>query len=261
MKLYRIYAIILRYLYLFRHSLDRLSDAFYWPTIDLFVWGITSVYFRSFIPQASPIVLVLISGILFWIILWRAQYEISVNLLEDLWNKNLINIFVSPLRFSEWILSFILLGIIKASASFPFAMLVAYLLYKVKIFFFGFYFLPFIFLLLMTGWWVGFFTAGFILRFGTKVQTLAWTLAGLIAPFSAIYYPISILPGWAQKIAAFMPTSYVFEGMREIIYSGNLDTNKLAISFILNSIYLIASIIFLRKSFDKVLEKGLVKLY
>jgi len=261
MKIHRIYGIVLRYLYLFRHSFDRLSDAFYWPTIDIFLWGVTSMYFRSFIPKTSLIVVALISGLLFWIVLWRAQYEISVNLLEDLWNKNLINIFVSPLKFSEWISSFLILGIIKASVSLPFAMLVTYFLYKIKIFFYGFYMIPFILLLLMSGWWVGFFTSGFILRFGTKVQTLAWVLAGLISPFSAVYYPVAVLPAWARGVASFMPTSYVFEGMREVLYSGKLNMNKLIISFILNAIYLTISIIFLRKSFNKVLEKGLVKLY
>lgn len=261
MKFHRTYAIVLRFMYLFRHSLDRLSDAFYWPSIDLFVWGLTSIYFRSFIPRASPIVIILISGILFWLVLWRAQYEISVNLLEDLWNKNLINIFVSPLKFSEWIISFILVGIVKAAASLPFAMLIAFLLYKIQIFFYGFYFLPFIVLLLMTGWWVGFFTAGLILRFGTNVQTLAWALAGLLTPFSAVYYPVSILPLWAQKIALMLPPSYIFEGMREIIYKGYLDPKKLMISLLLNILYLVLSLIFLKKSFDKVLEKGLVKVY
>src|SRR3982750_2005036 len=102
MKLHRIFGIILRYLFLFRRSFDRLSDAFYWPTIDLLVWGITSAYLQSFAPKTSPVILIIVSGILLWLITWRAQYEISVGLLEDMWNKNLINIFVSPLKFSEW---------------------------------------------------------------------------------------------------------------------------------------------------------------
>lgn len=262
MRINRIYAIVLRYMYLFRHSLDRVTDVFYWPVIDLFLWGITSVYFRSFIPKNAPlIVLALISGILFWIILWRAQYEISVNLLEDLWNKNLINIFVSPLTFYEWIIAFMAIGIIKASFSFPFAMLVAFLFYRIKIFFFGFYFIPFILLLLLSGWWVGFLTAGFILRFGTKVQTLAWAFAGLLTPFSAVYYPVSVLPDWAKSVAYLIPTSYIFEGMRQVLYKGSIDQTLIIKSFILNFIYIFFSIVFLKSSFEKVLKKGLVKLY
>jgi len=261
MKIHRIYAVVLRFLFLFRRSYDRISDAFYWPTIDLLLWGLTSVYFRSIMPGASRVILVIMSGILLWIIVWRGQYEITVNLLEDLWNENLINMFVSPLRFIEWIIALIVIGIIKAFLSFSFAMFMAYLLYKVKIFFFGYYFIPIILLLIMTGWWVGFFVAGLILRFGTKVQTFAWTMVAVISPFSAIYYPLSILPNWAQIVAKITPTSYVFEGAREIIARGSVSPDKLIISLVLNVVYLFLSLWFLRRSFKKVLEKGLVKVY
>ena len=261
MKLNRIYALILRFYYLFGHSYDRIGDAFYWPTVDLIIWGLTSSYFMKFAPNAPQIILIVLSGHIFWQIVWRAQYEITVNLLEDLWNKNLINIFVSPIKFSEWVMSYIIVGVTKAAFSFPFAMLVVYLLYKMNIIFFGWYFVPIIFLLFMTGWWIGFFVAGLILRFGTQVQTLAWTFAWAVGPFAAIYYPVSILPSWAQKIAALTPASYVFENAREIINNGYADPNKFYISFILNFIYLILSITFLYFSFKKVMEKGLIKVY
>lgn len=261
MKLNHIYAIIIRFIFLLRHSLDRVTDYFYWPTMDLILWGLTSTYFKSFLPGAPQIVLMILSGILLWILVWRGQYEVSVNLLEEIWNKNLINMFVAPLKFSEWVLSLILLGIIKGLLSLSFATVVAFILYKVQIFYLGFYLLPFIFLLLMTGWSVGFLVNGLIMRFGTQVGNFAWTFIALVSPFSAVFYPLSALPNWAQKISAFVPTSYVFEGMREVINKGHLDPRKLLISFLLNLAYLILSLIFLRKSFDKVLEKGLVKIY
>lgn len=261
MKLHRIYAIILRYMYSFRHSYDRLADTFYWPTLDLLLWGITSAYFRSYIPGTSQILLIILSAILLWIIVWRGQYEITIGVLEELWNRNLVNIFVAPLKFSEWIMALITLGVIKAIMSFSFGLVVAFLLYKIKVFAFGFYLIPFALLLILTGWWVGFFIAGLILRYGSKIQTLAWTALWIISPFSAIYYPVSSLPDWAQKISLLIPTSYVFEGAREVINKGTLDLNKLYISFLLNLIYLALSLIFLRKSFNKVLQMGLVKVY
>ncbi|MCL4354383.1 ABC transporter permease, partial [Patescibacteria group bacterium] len=224
-------------------------------------WGLTSSYLRKFVPGASSIVLIIISGILFWIIIWRSQYEITVNLLSDFWDKNLINIFVSPLKFSEWIISFLILGVVKAFASFSFALLVAFLLYRIQIFFYGFYMIPFALLLMMAGWWVGFFVAGIILRYGTKVQTFAWATIGILAPFSAIYYPLSVLPDWAQKFALIVPTSYVFEGSREVINKGVLDLNKVYASLALNIIYLVLSLIFLRRSFNKALENGLVNVH
>lgn len=134
-------------------------------------------------------------------------------------------------------------------------------LYQTKIFFYGVYLIPLVLLLLMTGWWVGFFVAGILLRYGSKLQTLAWSVVYVISPFSAVYYPLSVLPDWAQVIAFFVPTSYIFEGAREVINTGYLDINKLFASFFLNLIYLILAIIFLKMSFKKALDRGLVKLF
>jgi len=261
MRLHRIYAIILRHIYLFRHSINRFSDAFYWPMMDLLLWGLTITYVKSISQSPNNVVLVVVSGILLWLIVWRGQYEITVNILEELWSKNLINLFVSPLKFSEWVISLVILGIIKASASVLFATVVAFLLYKVGLFVYGWYLIPFFLLLFMTGWWVGFIVAGLILRYGTKVEQFAWSAIYIIAPFSAIYYPLSILPGWAKTISLFIPTSYVFEGAREIVTTGSLDPNKLLISFVLNLVCLLLSILFLIRSFSKVLKRGLIKTY
>lgn len=259
MRWHRIYAIILRNLFFFRRSYDRITDAFYWPAIDVIVWGMTSAYFTNFAPKTSPIILILLSGIVFWTLVYRGQYEINVGLLDDVWNKNLINLFVSPLKFWEWISALVMIGVIKSLISFVFAALLAVFLYKINFFVFGFKFIPLILLLVMSGWWVSFFVTGLILRYGTRVQAFAWTTLALISPFSVIYYPLVALPDWAQKIAAIIPTSYIFEAMRGVIANGNLDYNKLFISLLLNLFYLSLSLVFLKRSFNAVLNKGLVK--
>ena len=261
MKLHRIYAIILRYMFLFRHSFDRLTDSFYWPTIDLLVWGLTGAYLQKLQPTgAIPIVIIIVSGIVFWYIVWRAQYELTVNLLEDLWDRNLINTFVAPLQFSEWIASLMSIGIIKAAISLFFTAGVGYLLYKVQIFSYGLYLIPFFALLMMTGWSVGLFVVGLILRFGTRIQTLAWAMVAVISPFCAVYYPVTTLPHWAQTIASIIPASYVFEGMREVIKGHGIDPQKLLISLGLNCLYLFLAFIFVRRSFDKLLDKGFINI-
>lgn len=259
MRVHRIYAIVLRHFYIFRRSADRMSDAFYWPLIDLFIWGLTSQYFANTTRQPN-IILFILSGLIFWTVVWRGQQEVSMTLLEELWNKNLVNIFVPPLTFSEWIISILTIAITKTAMSLTFAAILAFVLYKVNIFYYGWYLFPFMILLLMTAWAVGFFVCGLILRYGTKIQTLAWSLIAILSPFTGIYYNISILPPWAQKVALYIPTSYVFEGAHAIIQKGQMDLHRLLISFLLNSIYLILAMIYLRSSFDKVLEKGLTKI-
>ncbi len=256
-KINRVYAIVLRYFYLLIRSLDRLSDLFYWPAVDLLLWGLTSAFFKKSAPNMSFIIIMIISGLILWIILWRGQYEITVNLLEDLWDQNLVNVFVSPIRLNEWMISFVVIGILKAAISVSFAGLLALLLYKIDVFRYGFLFLPLMVSLIMSGWWIGFIVAGLILRFGRKIQTFAWSVAYLFAPFSAVYYPVSILPEWAQRVASLLPMSYVFESMRKIIESGKFDLAAFSISLGLNILYLILALIFFKKSFEKALDNGL----
>ena len=257
MKIHRIYAVILRHLYNFKHSYDRMSDAFYWPAMDLVIWGLTSSYFVSLAPDTSKLIPALLGGILFWIVCWRAHYEVTINLLGELWDRNLINLFVSPLKFSEWVTALLCIGVIKAFISLAFAGILALVLYKFEFLSFGFYMLPFFLLLLMTGWWLGFLISAIILKYGTRVQTLGWTVIGAASPFSAIFFPVSILPEWAQVVSSLFPTSYVFEGMREVVYTGTLSWDKVYISFGLNILYFVLSLLLLKNSFKATLRRGL----
>ena len=40
----RIYGVFLRYFYVMRKGLHHLSDLFYWPLVDILLWGLTSVW-------------------------------------------------------------------------------------------------------------------------------------------------------------------------------------------------------------------------
>lgn len=255
----RVFAMILRYLFNLRHSYDRLTDMFYWPAIDLVIWGLMGLYFVRQVNNSSAMSIVL-TGLIFWIVTWRAQYEININLLAELWDKNIVNIFASPLTLKEWLVSFLLMGFAKMLISLAFSAILAFLLYHFMIFSYGLWIIPFVLNLLLTGWAIGFFIAGFLIYFGEKIQTIAWSGIYLIAPFSALYYSLSILPPWAQKVAMFVPTSYIFEGMREIIFTGSLSYDKLIISFVLNIVYLVLSIWFFVFMFNQSKKLGLGRL-
>jgi ABC-2 type transport system permease protein len=261
MKIHRIYAMVLRYWYYLKHSLDRLSDMFYWPAMDLVIWGLTSRFFNENNTSSINIVFMVISGLLFWILIWRGQYEITVNFLDELWNKNLVNLFVSPLKLGEWVISVFIIGIIKATLSLSFAAVLAFILYKTNFLNYGLYLIPFSFSLILTGWAIGLFITGIIVRYGTRIQTLAWTAVAVVSPFSAIYYPVSSLPEWAQSIARFIPPSYIFENGRNLIAGRNVNMQEVALSFFLNIIYLLISLWFINRSFKKAKDKGLLNVF
>lgn len=264
MSWHRIYAIILRHWYNMRRNLDRMTDLFYWPLVELLLWGLGSSYLTSFIgDNGSPatFVVAILAGICLWVIVNQTQLSVSVGLLDDMWNRNMVNIFGSPLRFSEWLIATLIVAGARMLLSVGFITVVALFLYHVNVYAAGIYLVPFVVLLLLTGWTIGFFVSGIIVRLGSRVQALAWTLGVVIVPFSAVYYPLSVLPPFAQTIAAFIPTSYVFEGMRQAVETHTVDPSKIFISLGLNLVYMSLALWFLYRGFRRAMAKGLVKLF
>ncbi len=259
LALNRIIGVSLRNLYSLRRNLDRMTDMFYWPVLDLVLWGVASSYLTK--NSDSNLIVVIILGLVFWSVFWRGQYEVPLSLLEDIWSQNLINMFSSPLKFNEWIVAALLISFLKAIIQFVFASLIAYLLYAVWFYDLGFYILPYFLLLIMSGWWLSFFVAGIILNFGKKLQNLAWSVGWAFAPLSCIYYPITSLPNWLQPIAKLVPMTYVFEGMRKVVLEGKFEFNFVIYAFSLNLLYLILGALYLKRAFRKVQERGMAKMY
>ncbi|MBA3350483.1 MAG: hypothetical protein H0T12_08000 [Actinobacteria bacterium] len=52
------------------------------------------------------------------------------------------------------------------------------------------------------GWVLGWLIRAAVLRYGTSSEVLAWSLAFLFQPISAVFYPVSTLPPWLQKADA-----------------------------------------------------------
>lgn len=260
MNLNRVWAMVIRYTYNMKHSLDRLSDMFYWPAIDLFVWGLTGLYLAQLTNRSEEHFYVILSGLVFWLVIWRAQYEITVSLLSEFWDRNIVNLFTTPLTVTELMVSFIVFGFFKTILSLSFSAGLAYLIYGYNVFSFGGHLLLFLISLILTGWAVGFTVAGILIRYGQKFQTIGWAGVALISPFSAIYYPVSVLPQWAQNISWLIPSTYIFEEIRHSLFTGQVSYDRLLISFILNLAYLIFAIWFFRIMFEKSRKLGLGRL-
>jgi ABC-2 type transport system permease protein len=253
-------AVVVRHLYLFPRTLERWSESIYWPVIDLVIWGLTSRWVEESGQPVPHLALILLTGVVFWQVVWRANYEISVNLLEEFWNQNLVNLFATPLTVWEWSLGLVLLGLLKNILTLIVGAGAVWVLYRLNIFAVGWLTLPFLLSLLISGWFMGFAAAGVIVYYGRKVQSIAWIAGFALAPFSAVYYPIDVLPGWAQIIGRGLPMTYVFEGMRKVLQGGPMPMRDLLLSFGLNAVYLSASIAFFGWMFEKSRARGLGRL-
>jgi ABC-2 type transport system permease protein len=259
--LHRIYGMILRYWYSTLRSWDRLTDFLYWPIIDLALWGITGAYIEASSNGELKVMSSLICAVILWYSIHRTQGDISISILEEIWNKNLINVFSSPVSIIEQWLALVIFSFAKLVLATTVASFFAYLFYGFNIFVLGWHILPFMLLLTLFGWSIGIFVSGVLYRYSTKVQSIAWTIIWLFAPFSLVYFPRDVLAGWGQTLSMFVPSSYIFEEMRSVLNSGQVNWLNLKLSLALSLVYLCLAGIFFRRSFDVALKRGLVKLF
>lgn len=256
MKFHRINALLFRHLYLIMRSFPRLMDIFFWPVLDLLLWGFLSIYIDKLKLNGVNLVTVLLGGIILWGIFHQAQQAISVAFLEEVWEKNLLNIFVTPLTINEFLVSTLLLGAVKIVLAATVLAILGFFLYAFNLFSLGFALIPFLVNLLIFGWVIGLLTMAIILRFGTSAQVLAFGFVILIQPFSAVFYPVSALPNAIQFISYLFPSTYVFEGMRAVLATGIMPANYIVLAFVTNAIYLALVMILFYAMFNWVKRKG-----
>ena len=258
MKLHRINALLIRHLYLYQRSVPRLMDIFFWPILELLLWGFLSMYLEKLSLADFNVVTVLLGAIIFWDLMSQSQRAISTTFLEEVWERNLLNIFVTPLKVGEFLVSSVLIAAVRIIIVGAVLAGLAWALYQFNLLTFGFYLVIFMLNLLVFGWTLGFFTTGIILRFGSAAQVLAFGLVFLLQPFSAVFYPVSVLPQSLQYVAQALPATHVFEGMRAVIATGALPVGNLVWALGTNLFYLILVLWFFKRMFARVKERGML---
>jgi len=257
----RIKAIIIEHFLLLKNYLGQIVDTFYWPIMDVIIWGFMMTYLGRLGAKTEAAAAFLMGGLILWTIAWRSQQDITVSFLYDVWNQNLTNLFTTPLTALEFIIAVVLLGLIKTSVVLLVCGLAAYFFYAFNLSVLGFAFLPFFANLLLFGWWAGIFVTSLIIYFGRQIESFGWGFIVLLNPLSCVYYPLSSLPPFLQKIAWFLPTTHVFEGMRGVLAGQGLSNENMILAFGLNIFYLIFSSLVFNFLFEKAKERGkLVKL-
>ena len=253
----RIGGLLLKYWYITIRRLDRVFDVFYWPLIGLLLWGFTMAYLEGQVANSAAINF-LLGGTILWTFFLRTQQDVAVYLLEDFWNNSLYNYFASPLTSGEVGISIVLFGLLRSVVAFFYLVALAILMYSYNLLALGWIKVAAMSAgLVVFGCSTGLLIAGLIFRRGQSIQVFAWSVGWLIQPFSAVFYPLASLPGWALPLAKALPTSYIFEGMRAAI-SGEAVAGLLLKSLGLNIVYLVLSTWFFVRSIERAREKGIL---
>ncbi len=253
----RIGALLLRYVYLLRSSWPRIIEIAYWPTMQLIIWGFVTAHFAKERPELSTTG-VLISAVLVWDSLFRSHVSYTLSFLEEMWSRNLGNLFVAPLRPWELVAGLTSISVLRTLIGIVPAALLAIPFFGVSVFEMGLPLLAFFLSLVLTGWAISLLVTGILIRYGLGAESLTWVLPFLIAPVSCIYYPVETLPEWLQTIATYVSTSHIFEGLRALLLEDTLRLDLLANAYLLNLLYLAVGFICFMAAFRSARRHGLL---
>ncbi|WPB84518.1 ABC transporter permease [Sediminicoccus rosea] len=237
----RVWGLVYRHLALYRRSPPRLIELMYWPILQMIVWGFMTTYLAGLQNNvASAAAGVLLGGVLLWEAALRSQMGFSISFLEEIWSRNLGHIFVSPLRPGELVAGLMAMSVLRTLVGVVPAIILAWLLYAFNVFNMGPAMVLFFAALILMGWAVALGCTSLILRYGAGAESLAWSVLFGIAPFAAVFYPVSTLPGWLQPVALALPAAHVFEGMRAALMEGRIAWGHLLAAYGLNALWLAA---------------------
>src|SRR6266487_5683352 len=155
MSLHRIAALLRRHLYLYRRSFPRVLEIIYWPFVDLIIWGFITVYLQQYQGSLPSFVTFFLGALILWDVLFRSQQGITISFLEEIWSRNLMNLFASPLTPAEFLAATMTLSVGKVLAVSCVTVLAALAFYSFNIFVLGVSLIPFVLNLVIAGWCIG----------------------------------------------------------------------------------------------------------
>jgi len=261
MSLSRIFSIVVRQFYLLRGSLSRFVPIFAWVAVDMILWGFLTRYLNTVASPGFNFVPALLGAVLLWDFFIRIMHGITMAFLEDVWSRNFLNIFASPLLISEYVTGLVLSSIATSLLALGAMFSIAVLCFKLSFVAYGLMILPFLMVLFLFGISIGILGSALVLRFGPASEWFIWPLPALISPFAGVLYPVATLPVWMQGVSRFLPPSYVFEGLRAIVHGGNPPQMALVWGGLLAVVYILLAYWFFIRVYQKALRTGLIARY
>ena len=210
---------------------------FAWVAVDIVLWGFITRYLNAVSGAAVNFVPTLLGAVLLWDFFSRVMQGVTTAFLEDVWSRNFLNLFATPLAISEYLGGLVLSAIATSAVGLVVMMVLASMVFGLSFVVYGALVVPFLFVLFLFGIALGIFAAAIVLRLGPASEWFVWPIPALVSPFAGVFYPVSTLPVWMQPVAGALPPSYVFEALRTIVSGGRVSWLPLAWSGCLALVY------------------------
>lgn len=254
-------AIALRQFYLLRGSPARILPMFAWVAIDIVLWGFITRYLNSVSAAGINFVPALLGAVLLWDFLVRVMQGVTTAFFEDVWSRNFLNVFASPLRISEYVGGLVISSIANSSVGLMVMLVLAGAAFGLSFFVYGLMLIPFLLVLFLFGIALGIFGCSIVLRLGPAAEWLIWPLPALLSPLACVFYPLAALPRWMQFPARLLPPSYVFEAMRGFVRGGHASASAVLTGGGLALFYVLMAGWFFNRIFKHVVRSGSIARY
>ncbi len=261
MSFRRAAAIVLRYFYLLRGNPARWLPLFAWVAIDIVLWGYLTRYLDSLTASRLNFVPILLGAVLLFDFFTRVMHGVSGVFLEDVWSRNFLNLFASPLRISEYLLGLVVTSTVTSLLGLLAMLVLAILVFGLSFFSYGLVLVPFLLILFLFGVALGIFGSAVVLRFGPASEWLVWPVPALVSPFAGVFYPLSTLPEWMRVISKLLPPAYVFEELRTVVSGGAASLASLSLGGGLVVVDLVLACWFFQRVYRHAVRSGIIARY
>src|SRR6202167_6574426 len=136
-SLRRTSAIVLRQLYLMQGSPARVVPLFAWVAIDMVTWGFITKYLNSVTASGFNFVPSLLGAVLLWDFFARVMQGVTMAFVEDVWSRNFLNIFATPLTITEYLAGLVLCSILTSIVGLAAMLVLAILVFGLSFFAYG----------------------------------------------------------------------------------------------------------------------------
>ena len=188
------------------------------------------------------------------------MHGVTMAFFEDVWSRNFLNVFSTPLSISEYVSGLVLASIATSSVGLAVMLLVATLVFGLSFFSYGLLLVPFLLVLFLFGIALGIFGSAVVLL-GPASEWFVWPIPAVISPFAGVFYPVSTLPHWMQSISHVLPPSYIFEGMRAIVLGRAASASTLLLGGCLALLYIALAGFFFSRIYRGARRTGLIARY
>jgi ABC-2 type transport system permease protein len=254
------YAIVLRYFYLLRGSLPRVMPLFLWVAVDIILWGFITRYLNGVAQPGMNFIPVFLGAVLLWDFFSRVMMGVTMVFFEDVWTRNFLNFFATPLTIIEYLTGLVTSSIVTSAVGLV-VMIALCGVFGLSFLVYGVMLAPYLLILFAFGIALGILSSALVLRLGPSAEWFIWPIPVLISPFAGVFYPLATLPAPMRAVSTILPPSYVFENMRTILAGGAPSWGGMAAALGLDVVYVLLACAVFARTYRHAVRVGLIARY